>query len=266
MDLEDAVAIDEKVRARHAVVELLRSRPPRGPLAFVRINALSTPFGYEDLLAVAPSRPDGIVLPKCESERDVLVADWLLVQLERQAGLQAGDMRLIPIVETATGLANLDKIASASRRVSRISLGAGDFTLDMGMAWEPDNEAVVWAKIRLILASRIAGLDPPLDTVFPNLDDNDGLLREAQKAKGLGFQGKNCIHPSQVEIVNTVFTPTAVEIARARRLLNAFEAALREGTASIVVDGEFVDYPVAERARRIIDLSGQLAARGTFPT
>jgi len=227
----------------------------------VRVNALNTPFGYDDLRAVAPSSPDGIVLPKSESAQDVLAADWLLLQLERQAGLEAGGIRLIPIVETAAGLANVDEIAAASRRVTRISFGAGDFTLDLGISWEPDNEAVLWAKIRLIVASRTAHLDAPLDSVYPNLSDFDGLRREAEKAKRLGFQGKNCIHPSQVEIVNSVFTPTAAEISRARRLLDAFEAATRQGTASIVVDGDFVDYPIAERARRLIDLADRLAAK-----
>jgi citrate lyase subunit beta/citryl-CoA lyase len=261
LDLEDAVAIDQKANARHAVVELLRSRPAEGPQAYVRVNGLSTPFGYDDLLAVAPISPDGIVLPKCESERDVMVVDWFLAQLERQAGLESGGIHLIPIIETAAGLANVDQIASASRRVSRINFGAGDFTLDTGMTWEPENEGVLWAKIRVVLASRTAGLDAPLDTVFRNLDDPDGLLQEARKAKRLGFQGKNCIHPAQVEIVNSVFTPTAVEVARARRLVDAFESAARAGTASIVVDGEFVDYPIAERARRTVALADRLEAK-----
>jgi len=265
LDLEDAVALAEKGHARNGVEQLLRNRALGGPLVFVRVNAMSTPFGYDDLLAVAPSGPDGIVLPKCESEDDVLAADRLLHQVEQQAHLDAGRIRLIPIIETAAGLTKIDEIASASPRVSRITFGAGDFTLDIGAVWEPGNEAVLWAKIRVVVASRTAGLDAPVDTVFPDLRDTDGLLREAQTAKRLGFQGKACIHPTQVETVNAVFTPTAQEIARARRIVNVFEAAASAGTASIQVDGEFVDYPIAERARRVLDLADELVARGITP-
>ena len=259
LDLEDAVALSEKARAREAAVEILRNRSAKGPSAFVRVNGLGTPFAYDDLVAVGPMRPDGIVLPKCESARDVRIVDAILLDLEKKHGLEALSIDLIAVVETAAGLVKIDEIAGASPRVRRISLGAADLSLDAGLVWEPGNEAILWAKIRTVIASRAAGLDPPVDTVFPNLRDDEGLVGEANQAKRLGFQGKACIHPSQVELVNQVFSPTAHEVERALRLLAAFEAATSAGTASIQVGGEFVDYPVAARARRVLDLADRLA-------
>jgi len=130
------------------------------------------------------------------------------------------------------------------------------------MDWAPANEAVLAAKIKMLVISRAAGLEPPLDTVFPNLGDLEGLRIEAEHARQLGFQGKACIHPAQVEIVNAVFTPSSAEVERARHLLAAFEAAVATGSASIRVGDAFVDYPVAERARRIIALAASIRPSG----
>jgi citrate lyase subunit beta / citryl-CoA lyase len=261
IDLEDAVEVGEKPRAREAVVALLEGRAPGRVAFFVRVNSLSTPFAYADLVAVARPGLQGIVLPKCESAHDVRIADWLLLQQERSRGMAPGSIELMPIVETALGVTRMAEIASASPRVSRLNFGAGDFTLDTGMPWLPGNEAVLACKVQMIVVSRAAGLDAPLDTVYPGLSDLDGLRAEAEQARRLGFQGKACIHPRQVEIVNSLFTPSAEEVERARRLLAAFEAATAEGSASIDVGGEFVDYPVAERARRVIEMAGQVSSQ-----
>jgi citrate lyase subunit beta / citryl-CoA lyase len=267
LDLEDAVEVGQKPLARAALPELLANRDPDATWArvFVRVNDLSTEHAYQDLLAVARPEVHGVVLPKCESAQDVRTADWLLLQLERERGLPPRSVRLMPIVETAAGLTRVHEIAAASPRIDRLNFGAGDFSLDLGMPWHPGNEAVLWARITVVAASRAAGLAPPLDTVFPDLRDGEGLRREAEQAKRLGFVGKACIHPAQVEIVNDVFTPGAAEVDRARRVVAAFEAATREGSASIQLDGDFIDYPVAERARRVVELADRMLTREGRP-
>lgn len=197
LDLEDAVAEDEKVDARQAVQVLLGERPADGPAAFVRINALTTPFAYPDLVSVIVKGLDGIVLPKVESAAQVATVHWFISQLEAEHGLDPGTVQLLPIIETATGLTRIDEIATASARVAFITFGAGDFTLDNNMEWTPGNEAVLWARVQTVIASRAAGLSAPVDTVFPALADREGFIQEAKQARQLGFQGKLCIHPSR---------------------------------------------------------------------
>ena len=241
---------------------LLSGRAPGRTAFFVRVNGLATAYAYEDITAVVRPGLDGIVLPKTESAHDVRIADWLISQMERARGLAKGAIQLLPIVETALGVTRMAEIAAASPRVTRLTFGAGDFTLDTNMEWAPAQEAVLAAKIQMLIVSRAAGLEPPLDTVFPNLADFASLRSEAEQAKRLGFQGKACIHPAQVDVVNAVFTPSAAEVERARHLLAAFESAIAAGSASIRVGDAFVDYPVAERARRVIALADSLSSQG----
>jgi citrate lyase subunit beta/citryl-CoA lyase len=261
LDLEDAVAHAEKATARLAARHALAARgaSAAGPLAYVRINGLTTPYAYEDLCAVVGPWLDGIVLPKVESAAQVATVDWLLLQLERAQGMSARQIDLIPIIETAAGLAQLNAIATASPRVRRFVFGAVDFSLDTNMVWTADHEGLLWVRIQVVIAARAAGLEPPIDTVYPRLDDMEGFGRETEQAKRLGFQGKVCIHPRQVEVANAIFTPTTAEVAAARRIVEAFAAAEGAGIASLQLDGQFIDYPVAERARRIVDIAEQIA-------
>ncbi|HEV2582839.1 MAG TPA: CoA ester lyase [Ktedonobacteraceae bacterium] len=265
LDLEDAVAIDEKPAARLAAQRVLEQRasPPTFTKAYVRINALTTPFAYQDMLEVVRPGLDGIILPKTESAEQVATLDWLLSQLEGERGMPVGGVDLMPIIETASGLLHAQEIAGASPRVRRLNFGAGDFSLDTNMTWTSGNEGILWARVQLVVASRAARLEPPLDTVFPNLDDLEGLATEAEQAKRLGFQGKACIHPKQVEVVNATFTPGAEEMRQARLLIDAFEQAEAAGIASLRVGAQFVDYPVAERARRVVELGEAVERRKT---
>ena len=250
LDLEDAVAQAEKVATRDLVVQAL-GQPRRG-LGYVRVNALSTSWALGDLQAVVAPGVDGIVLPKVESARELHTAQWLLEALERDRGLPAGRLDLIPIIETAAGFANLPSIAQAARRARRLAFGAGDFTLDVGLAWSADEAELLPHRSALVLQSRAAALEPPLDTVWVTLDDAPGFQRSVERARSLGFQGKLCIHPDQVPVVNACFSPTPQELAQARRVISAFEQAEREGLAAIQVDGQFVDYPIVYRAQRIV--------------
>jgi citrate lyase subunit beta/citryl-CoA lyase len=136
--------------------------------------------------------------------------------------------------------------------VRRLGFGAGDFTTDIGVAWASDGAAYLVARSLMVMGSRAARREPPLDTVYPEVRDLEGLARDAQTARALGFGGKMCIHPSQVSVVNAAFTPGAAEIEEARRCVEAFDAATREGRASVAVDGKLVDYANAERYRRVL--------------
>ncbi len=250
VDLEDAVAIAEKDAARRQATEMLKSRRPTR--VFLRVNALMTPFCYDDLQAAAAAEIDGIVLPKAESASDIATVDWLLSQLETRAGKPAGSIEVMPIIETAAGLAAAAAIARSSPRVRRLAFGAVDLALDMDIDLNDDAGAMAHARFALSLASRQAGLDGPLDTVFTDINNPGGLRASTERARAMGFGGKACIHPAQLDIVNAVFTPSDADLARARAIVAAFDQAEAAGAAAVQVDGVMVDYPVAVKARRIL--------------
>ena len=250
LDLEDAVATAEKPAARAGALAALRG--PRPKPVFVRVNALSTPFCFDDLLAVVPAAPDGIVLPKAEGASDVRTADWLLTQLEARHGLPQGGIGLLPILETALGIANARETAAACPRIGRLMFGAVDLALDMDADVNDDAGAMGQARFAIALASRCAGLPGPLDTAFVDVAAPDRLHATAIRARAMGYTGKACIHPSQVEVVHAVFTPTDAELDRARRVVAAFDAAEREGAAAVMLDGAMIDVPVVLKARRLL--------------
>jgi len=199
-DLEDAVAPAEKERARALVREaLLQPRRGRG---LVRVNALSTGLLAQDLETILCSRLDGVVVPKAESAEELCQVDSLLREGEKRRGLPAGGIELIPLVESAAGVYFATEIAGACSRVARLCFGAIDFTLDIGAQWDASGAALLHARSALVIASRVAGVEAPIDTVFPDLKDDAGLAADAQLARRLGFQGKLVIHPRQIAVVN----------------------------------------------------------------
>lgn len=260
LDLEDAVAVAEKVATRDIVHATLQ-RPRAGKL-YVRVNAFDTPYCYGDLDAVVDAGLDGIVLPKLESAAQLVAIDWLIAQLERERDLEAGRVDLMPIIETGAGVAAVQEIAKTPLRLRRLSFGAGDYTLDMNMRWTRTERELDHARGAIVLASRAAGLEAPVDTVFIHLGELDDLRRSTELVRDYGFQGKLCIHPEQLAVVHDVFTPSADEVALARRYVAAFECAERDGLASIQVDGYFIDYPIVERARRTLDLADAAGVDG----
>lgn len=260
LDLEDAVAIAEKPATRGAVVAAFAQQ--RTGLLYVRVNAADTEFCYGDLTAIVRAGLDGIILPKVESAASLQTIDWLLSQLERERDLAAGGIDLIPIIETARGLGALEAILGAGTRVRHCAFGAGDFTLDVNMRWSRDEGELAYARARVVTASRAAGIEAPLDTVWVDLQDEAGLEASTRLALGLGFQGKMCIHPNQVPVVNRVFTPTNAEIDFAARVVAAFAQAEKEGSAAIQLDGKFIDYPIVYRAQRTLDAIAAIRARG----
>lgn len=250
LDLEDAVAISEKPATRDQVVAAF-GQPRHGKL-YVRVNAYSTEWCYADIVTVARIGLDGIILPKVESSDQLRSADWLLANLERDRGLPAGGIDLVPIIETALGMSNIGAIASSGSRTKRLAFGAGDYTLDLGMVWSRDESELLTARSAVVMASRAAGIEPPLDTVWADLRDTEGFLHSAERAAALGFQGKMCIHPDQIAVTNAAFSPSEQQLVWAGRVIAAFAEAEAKGLASIQLDGQFIDYPIVQRARQVV--------------
>ena len=262
LDLEDAVPISEKEATREAVrdaVGAIDTCP-----VYIRINPLeaaagfSQPIGEADLAAIVRPGLAGIILPKAESPDDLRRADRLLQGLESQHGLTQGDIDVIPIIETALAIQRAYDIAASGTRVKRLAFGAGDFTRDIGVSWSRREIESQHARSTLVIASRAAGLEPPLDTVWVDLRDERGLVRSTRTARQLGFQGKMAIHPGQVEPINSVFSPTDAEVAHATRVVDAFAQAEAGGLASIQLDGQFIDYPIVESARRVLAMAAAI--------
>ena len=263
LDLEDAVAISAKVAARALVnAALERPRTCRG---FVRVNAFETEFCLGDIQAVIGPRLDGLMLPKLEDPAQLIAVDWLISALERERGLPHRGIEVLPIIETARGMAGLSALtacaASLGGRVRRFSFGAGDYTLDLGITWDLAETVLEGAREKMVLHSRAAGLEAPIDTVWIELREMEGFAASCARAVALGFQGKLCIHPDQIPIVNAAFSPPEAEVARARRIIAAFAEAEAQGLASIQVEGRFVDYPIVDRAQRIVALAERIAGR-----
>ena len=255
LDLEDAVAISEKPRTRDLVVAAYGQK--RHGKLYVRVNAYTTEWCYADIVAVVRTGLDGIILPKVESPDQLRAADWLITNLERERDLPIGAIDLVPIIETALGVRDIGAIAASGSRTKRMAFGAGDYTLDLGMVWSRDEGELLPARSAVVMASRAAGIEPPFDTVWADLRDAEGFERSATHAAALGFQGKMCIHPDQIAVANAAFSPTAEQLAWARRVIAAFNEAETKGLASIQLDGQFIDYPIVQRARQVV-------ARGDF--
>lgn len=261
LDLEDAVAVAEKPAARQAVVAALAR--PRRARCYVRVNAMATEWSYADLTAVVAPGLDGIVLPKVESADQINAAGWMIGALERQNGVPQGHVDLMPIIETAAGFTALETIARADPRVRRLAFGAGDFTLDLGIAWSRDELELLPYRSAFVAVSRAAGLEAPVDTVWVDLKDAQGFAQSSARGRALGFQGKLCIHPDQVPVANRTFSPDQQAVAQARRVIAAFDRAEAQGLASIQLDGRFIDYPIVHAARRVVAQAEEIASAET---
>ena len=202
------------------------------------------------------------MLPKVESPAQLVAVEWAIAALERSRGLAEGGIDLMPIIETGRGMAGLRDIVRAGSRARRLSFGAGDYTLDVGMRWTMAERELDHVRTAIVVESRAAGLDPPVDTVFIRLGQPEPFRRSTEIARDLGFQGKLCIHPEQVGPVNEAFTPTDDEVAKSERYVAAFEEAEATGSASIQVDGYFIDYPIVENARRTLRIAESIRNRG----
>jgi citrate lyase beta subunit len=235
-DLEDAVPAGEKEAAR-TVTRTAFAGAVSDSLLAVRVNAFGTGNLQADLEVTAGLDLDALVLPKATPEA--------------VAALGAEGPPVIAIVETAIGLRHAFETAR-SERVAALVLGAVDLGLELGLEPRVDGQEILYARSRLVVESAAAGIRSPFDVVHVNTRDDAGLEAEARLARALGFRGKACIHPDQVAIVNRVFSPTTEELERARRVIDAYEHARAHGRGVVALDGEMIDLPVVERARRVL--------------
>ena len=262
LDLEDAVAVSQKEAARRPVAEALAANGavPRRSRGYVRVNAMGTPWCFRDLTEVIGPGVDGVVLPKVESAADLHAIDWLIANLERERALAVGAIDLVPFIETAAGVSRIDRILQARSlkpysgtwRVRRAAFGAADYSRELGLMPTHEEPELAHARARLVLASRAAGVEGPLDSPWFHFKDVAGFVQAVARSRRMGFQGRLCIHPDQVAPANEGFAPTPEEIARAERLVAAFRQAEAAGAAAIEVDGQMVDYPIVHQAERLL--------------
>lgn len=260
LDLEDSVPPSEKDTARAMVAASIDELASSGKDIFVRINSLPTPYAVSDINAVAIRGLKGICLPKSETTDDIRKADALLADVEKKSGLDAGSIAILALIETSKGIINAYDIVRASPRIIGAAFGAEDFALEMGINRTKEGSEVVYPRAALAIACHAANV-LAIDSVYTDVRDTDGLIKETRAVAQLGFQGKAVIHPDQVSPVNQVFVPSNEEIAWAHRVVQAFEAAVAQGQASTSLDGKMVDAPVAERAKKVLDLADAIAKK-----
>ena len=251
-DLEDACAVSQKVAARAAVIEAFRTVEFTGAkVRAYRINGPTTPYCYRDLIEVLEAvgdRVDVVVVPKVRTAEDVRFVDRLVTQVEQVKGLPVGRIRLEALVETASAVLEAQAIAGSTPRLASLIFGVADYAGEMGARdfKEDAQSTFLYARSHLLAAARAAGLDA-IDSVTVQFKDLGQVERDAHHAARLGFDGKWAIHPAQVSVINAVFTPTPEEIARARRIVDAYAHADRaQGLGAIVIDDEMVDAATLE--------------------
>lgn len=263
LDLEDSVPPEEKAAARGQAAAAIASLQRTGFALLVRANGLATGLLEDDLLCVVQRGLDGVIVSKIESPAGVVRADHYLTLLERERGMEPGSVAVIALIETAAGVARCSDIGAASPRLAGIIFGAEDFATDMGIQRTAGGKEVLWARTQVAISCRAAGI-LAIDTPTTQYDDPTALERDMLLGRSLGYHGKLCIHPAQVAVANRVFSPSAEELAAARRLVEAFEReGIAQGRASIALGGKMVDTPMYLRAKRL--LAWAAAAEGPRP-
>jgi len=257
LDLEDSVPDAEKEATRGKLEAAIRSLKDAGKTVHVRINALDTGLTQDDLKAAIMPGLDGLSFPKPTAAAHIREVDVMIRQQEMRAGVRPGTVLLFPQIESAKAVLRCEEIATASTRIAGLALGGEDYCLDLGVPRTPEGRELEYAR-RIIVHVAIAHGLMPLDGVWTALGDIDGLTAESQCARSIGFKGKYCIHPEQAVPVNEAFSPTTQQIDSARRIIAAFDEAVREGHASVRVDGQMVDVPVVKRAQDLLKVAASM--------
>ena len=259
-DLEDAVAPDQKDAARILVRNTMRYMDFGKCEIIVRINSIDTPYWQQDIDAVLPYKPSLILLPKTGTAQDALAADAYMTEVEAKLGFEPNTVGLMPLIETALGVENSYAIASCTKRVQALFLGAEDLTADLQCKRTKEGKEIEYARTRLVVAARAAGVDV-YDTPFTDVNDDEGIVKDAEYAKALGFTGKSSISPRHVEVINQVFSPTMKEIDYAYEVMDAIAEAKAQGKGAIALYGKMIDAPIVMRAQRTIAAAEELGIR-----
>ncbi len=260
LDLEDSVPMAEKDTARIFIRDSLDLLSTGVSDIYVRVNGLATGLTVEDCEFVVQKGITGIMIPKVESRNEVLEVEKIIEELERKRGLEPGSVVLIPTIESAKGVVNAYEIASASKRVIALGFGAVDFTRDMGVSLSKEGTELFFARSYVAIAARAAGV-LAIDTVFTDIADREGLIKDAMLAKQLGFKGKFLIHPSQIEPVNRIFSPSEKEIEYAKKVVQAFKEAEARGLGAASLEGRMIDIAVYKQAEDLLKLAEAIAEK-----
>lgn len=251
-DLEDSVVPKEKDEAREKIKPWLNNKDISAK-KYVRVNEIDSTFFIDDIRELVNEGSDGFVLPKANSMDDIKILDYLITTFEKRNNLDLNHIKIVPLIETGAGMLNAADIAAASSRIEAMAFGAEDYMLDLSIPSD-SNQSLLHARSTLVAASSAAGINPPVDSVFTDFNDQDGLKEASKLSRGSGFQGRLVIHPKQIETVNKMYAPTAVEIEEAEKIVNAFKSSIDDGHGAIEVDGKMIDPPVYERAKKILNM------------
>lgn len=250
-DLEDAVALNEKEASRERAKNFLLNNQFTKNV-YIRINDMTTPFWRDDVEAAVDGGAFGIVVPKAENGGNMkLICQVVLERLEKN-GKKGDNFEVLPLIETARGVYFSYEIASAHYLIPRLVFGSIDYSLDIDCELTPEGEELIYARSQIVNASRAAGIGSPVDAVYPDLANEEGLYNEALRARKVGFKSKLSIHPKQLNIIHDVYTPREEEVEEAAEIVRAFEEAEQKGIASISVRNKLVDYPVYKKAKSLL--------------
>ncbi len=249
-DLEDSISLDEKDSARHLVRNALLTLDFEACEVTVRVNSLDTEFFIKDLEAIVPTKPDGLLLPKTQSLDELIRVGDLISEIEEKNDISIGTIKLMPIIESAKGVLNVEKFAEAPRVIA-LGMGGEDLVADIGAKRTKFGRELDYISSKIILACA-ANKIQAIDTVFIDVNDTEGLYEASLRAIEIGFQGKSVIHPSQIQHVHRAFSPSQEEIERARRIVKAYKDAKKKSLGVISVDGRMVDLPVVRRSEKIL--------------
>ncbi len=257
-DMEDSVPDNEKSNARSLISEKLETLSGKNQSIVPRVNALDTGLTFDDIHAVVNSKTYGISVGKIESSWDIKEVSKILSQIESEKSVELGSTKIIAWIESASAIVNVSSIASASDRMLGIAFGGEDFTNDMGIQRSETGIEILYPRSVVAVAAKAAGITA-IDTPYVNFRDNDGLEQEIKSVLPLGFKAKFAIHPGQLQSINNLFSPSEEAIEYAKKVIEVFEEAERNGSGATSLDGKMIDVPVVKRARNLLELANRMS-------
>lgn len=250
MDMEDGVAVNRKAEARVTIAKALRELDFGASEKLARVNSIGSGWERDDIDAVLPFRPDGIVIPKVETREQVEWGSRIIEAAELKHGWALNSIRMLVGVETALGILNLKEIA-AHPRLDGIIFGGEDYAASVGARRTREAVELLYARQSVVAACAAFGLQA-IDIVYIDFKDAEGLRLEAEQGAGFGFSGKQIIHPNQVEVTQEAFTPSDEALEEARRIVETFEASQKEGKGAYALDGKMIDMPLLKNAQKVL--------------
>lgn len=251
-DLEDAVALKEKDSARLLVAHALQHPLYQEIETVVRVNPLDSEFGLLDLNAVVRAGVDVVRMPKTETAQDVVDMDSAITDIEKTCGREVGSTKMLAAIESPLGITQANQIATASKRLIGIALGAEDYVRNLKTERSPEGIELLFARCSILQAARTAGIQA-FDTVYSNANNEEGFLKEAALIKQLGFDGKSLINPRQIELLHNLFAPTQKDVDQAKRIIEAAKEAEKQGSGVVSLNGKMIDAPIIDRAKLVLE-------------